>query len=46
MSFLDRKTPSYTQGVYIDDDETLEAATTRKFDYCFKSLNLKPGMRS
>ena len=43
MSFLDRKTPSYTQGVYIDDDETLEAATIRKFNYCYEALNLRPG---
>jgi cyclopropane-fatty-acyl-phospholipid synthase len=43
MSFLDRETPSYTQGVYIDDNETLAAATIRKFDYCFEALNLKPG---
>ena len=41
MSFLDRKTPSYTQGVYIDDNETLEAATMRKFNYCYEALNLK-----
>lgn len=43
MSFLDRQTPSYTQGVYIDDSETLEAATIRKFSYCYETLNLKPG---
>ena len=43
MSFLDRKTPSYTQGVFIDDNETLEAATIRKFNYCYDALNLKPG---
>jgi cyclopropane-fatty-acyl-phospholipid synthase len=43
MSFLDRKTPSYTQGVYIDDNETLEDATIRKFNYCYEALNLKPG---
>lgn len=43
MSFLDRKTPSYTQGLYLDDEDTLEAATLRKFDYCYTALNLKPG---
>ena len=43
MSFLDSQTPSYTQGVYIDDSETLEAATIRKFSYCYEILNLKPG---
>ncbi|HEY0105878.1 MAG TPA: class I SAM-dependent methyltransferase [Rhizomicrobium sp.] len=43
LSFLDPKTPCYTQGVYADDDETLDVATLRKFDYAFRGLNLKPG---
>ena len=43
MSFLDRKVPSYTQGVYCDNGETLAAATIRKFEYCFERLRLKPG---
>ena len=43
LSFLDPATPCYTQGVYERDDETLEAATLRKFDYCFEKLGLKAG---
>lgn len=43
LSFLDPATPCYTQGVYVDDNETLEAATLRKFDYCFQGCKLKPG---
>ncbi len=43
LSFLDPATPCYTQGVYLDPSETLEAATLRKFDYCFRQLELKPG---
>ena len=43
LSFLDPKTPCYTQGVYLRDTETLDVATIRKFDYCFEKLRLKPG---
>lgn len=43
LSFLDPVTPCYTQGVYENADETLDAATLRKFDYCFNKLKLKPG---
>jgi cyclopropane-fatty-acyl-phospholipid synthase len=43
LSFLDPITPCYTQGVYAHDDETLDAATLRKFDYCYEKLGLQPG---
>lgn len=43
LSFLDPVVPCYTQGVYIDPEETLEAATLRKFHYCFERCQLKPG---
>jgi cyclopropane-fatty-acyl-phospholipid synthase len=43
LSFLDPKTPCYTQGAYERDDEGLDAATLRKFDYCFEKCGLKPG---
>jgi cyclopropane-fatty-acyl-phospholipid synthase len=43
LSLLDQKVPCYTQGVYLNENETLEAATLRKFDYCFEKLGLKPG---
>jgi cyclopropane-fatty-acyl-phospholipid synthase len=45
LSFLDPKTPCYTQGVYADPDETLDVATVRKFEYCFEKCGLKPGDR-
>jgi cyclopropane-fatty-acyl-phospholipid synthase len=45
LSFLDPKTPCYTQGVYANATETLDAATIRKFDYCYERLGLKPGDR-
>lgn len=43
LSFLDPKTPCYTQGVYESPDETLDVATLRKFDYCYERCKLKPG---
>ena len=45
LSFLDPKTPCYTQGVYESAEETLDVATLRKFDYAFQKLKLKPGDR-
>jgi cyclopropane-fatty-acyl-phospholipid synthase len=43
LSFLDPKTPCYTQGVFDDPDETLDVATLRKFAYCYEKCRLKPG---
>jgi len=43
LCFLDPKTPCYTQGVYESDQEPLDIATLRKFEYCFDRLKLKPG---
>jgi cyclopropane-fatty-acyl-phospholipid synthase len=43
LSFLDPTTPCYTQGVYAEAGETLDVATLRKFDYCFRQLGLKAG---
>jgi cyclopropane-fatty-acyl-phospholipid synthase len=43
LSFLDRDHPMYTQGVFSGPEDTLGAATLRKFDYCYEKLNLKPG---
>src|SRR5439155_767813 len=45
LQFLDPKQPMYTQGIYEHDDEPLEAATLRKFDYCYEQCRLKPGDR-
>jgi cyclopropane-fatty-acyl-phospholipid synthase len=43
LAFLDPKTPCYTQGVYERDNETLDVATLRKFDYVYERCQLKPG---
>jgi cyclopropane-fatty-acyl-phospholipid synthase len=43
LSFLDPRTPCYTQGVYERADETLDVATLRKFNYCYEKCQLKPG---
>jgi cyclopropane-fatty-acyl-phospholipid synthase len=43
LSFLDPQVPSYTQGLFVDSADTLAAATTRKFEYCFEKCRLKAG---
>jgi len=43
LSFLDPEVPCYTQGMYQQPQESLSAATKRKFDYCFEKLELEPG---
>ncbi|HUJ99350.1 MAG TPA: class I SAM-dependent methyltransferase [Stellaceae bacterium] len=43
LSFLDPKTPCYTQGLFDHPGESLEAATLRKFDYCYEKCQLEPG---
>ena len=43
LSFLDPKTPCYTQGLFDHPGESLEAATLRKFDYCYEKCRLEPG---
>ena len=45
LSFLDPKTPCYTQGIYDNADEGLDAATLRKFAYCFEGCRLEAGQR-
>ncbi len=45
LAFLDPQHPAYTQGVFHSPEESLAAATRRKFDYCFDKLGLKPGDR-
>ena len=45
LSFLDKKFPAYTQGVYESDDETLSTATERKFIYTSDLLELGPRKR-
>ena len=45
LSFLDKKVPAYTQGVYESDDDTLSAAMERKFDYTVEMCELGPRKR-
>ncbi len=33
----------YTQGIYQNEDESLETTTLRKFDFCAEACRLKPG---
>jgi cyclopropane-fatty-acyl-phospholipid synthase len=33
----------YTQGIFTDDDEPLEVAQQRKFDFCLEQCELAPG---
>ena len=40
LSFLDPALPAYSQGVYENDDETLETALQRKFDYVVEKCEL------
>ena len=40
LSFLDPVLPAYSQGVYEKDDETLETALRRKFDYAVEKCEL------
>ena len=46
LSFLDPKTPCYTQGVFTSAAETLDVATIRKFDYCYEPATETGGPHS
>ena len=45
LSFLDPVLPAYSQGVYENDDETLETALRRKFDYAVDKCELRQSTR-
>jgi cyclopropane-fatty-acyl-phospholipid synthase len=45
LSFLDPVLPAYSQGVYENDDETLETALQRKFDYAVEKCELRQSSR-
>jgi cyclopropane-fatty-acyl-phospholipid synthase len=45
LSFLDPVLPAYSQGIYENDDETLEAALRRKFEYATEMCELKESKR-
>lgn len=36
---------AYTPGIYLNDDETLEVSTHRKYQFAWDSLNLRPDMQ-
>jgi len=40
---LDRDYYAYTPGIYLNDDETLEQSSQRKYEFAWDSLQLKPG---
>jgi cyclopropane-fatty-acyl-phospholipid synthase len=45
LLFLDRRARCYSQGIFSNDDESLEVAIERKLDFAVKSLRVKPGAR-
>ncbi|HUF65474.1 MAG TPA: class I SAM-dependent methyltransferase [Gemmatimonadaceae bacterium] len=45
LTFLDTRHRCYSQGVYEHDDESLEAAITRKLDFAMEAIRAKPGDR-
>ncbi|HYI10417.1 MAG TPA: class I SAM-dependent methyltransferase [Thermoanaerobaculia bacterium] len=40
---LDRDYFAYTPGIYLNDDETLEQSSQRKYEFAWESLGLQPG---
>src|ERR1700741_2839898 len=40
---LDRDYYAYTPGIYLNDDETLEVSSLRKYEFAWESLRLQPG---
>jgi cyclopropane-fatty-acyl-phospholipid synthase len=45
LRFLDRRHRCYSQAVFERDDESLEAAMTRKLDYTLGAVGARPGDR-
>lgn len=41
---LDRDYFAYTPGIYINDEETLEQSSQRKYEFAWEQLQLQPGM--
>lgn len=41
--FLDRRHRAYSQAIYLHDDEALEDAVTRKFEFVLEAVKAKPG---
>ncbi len=45
LLFLDTRHRAYSQAVFANDQESLEDAQTRKFDFALEQINAKPGDR-
>lgn len=45
LTFLDQKYRCYSQAIFENDDEPLEKAITRKLEFVFDSIDVKPGDR-
>jgi cyclopropane-fatty-acyl-phospholipid synthase len=43
LLFLDKRYRAYSQAVYANDNESLEDAQTRKFDFALDAIKAKPG---
>jgi cyclopropane-fatty-acyl-phospholipid synthase len=43
--FLDKKHRAYSQAVFVSDNESLEEAETRKFEFALDAVKAKPGDR-
>jgi len=45
LAFLDKRHRSYSHGIFLRDDESLEDAMTHKLDFALEQINVKPGDR-
>jgi len=45
LLFLDKRHRAYSQAVFLNDEETLEDAQTRKLDFALQAVKAKPGDR-
>jgi cyclopropane-fatty-acyl-phospholipid synthase len=45
LLFLDKRHRAYSQAVFLNDEESLEDAETRKLEFALKSVHAKPGDR-
>lgn len=45
LLFLDKRHRAYSQAVFLNDDEALEDAQTRKLDFALEAVKAKPGDR-
>ena len=45
LTFMDQRHRCYSQGVFLNDNESLEDAITHKLDFALEQINVKPGDR-